>query len=544
MKNILRSLYVVPVAGLLLLGSCAKKIDEAYINPNATVRVPVETLLPNIIANMAVSHTANGTLYGTQNDGLYVGRYANFWATNTALNQYDRMAGATGASDILGSVWAMHYYGMGQNLNRMIEWGIEEEKWDYVGVGYAIRAWSWMVLTDTYGEVILKEAFNTSQLTFSYDTQEEVYEEVKRLAHVALSYLERTDGNVSQANLALGDAYGNQGDVEKWKKFAYGVLAKTFNRYSNKTDYKPDSVIHYAGMAMTTNAQNTNITWSNAQGTGTYSYYSPFRGNVGTLRQTKFVADLMSGLNSGVPTAMIDPRAYYIIRENPAGVFTGPRLTKGADGLTDATGPANFWGGVYTSTTATTTDANARYIFKNAPIWPVMTAAEMKFLRAEAYYHKGDKGNARTAYLEGINLNFDQLISDYEVSVPVANRITPVSRAAYLASPAVTPPVPADLTLSQIMLQKYIAMYGWGMFETWVDLRRYNYNVDLDNGLPVYRDFVPPTGAELWPDNQGELVYRARPRYNSEYLYNVSELERIGAIALNYHTKKVWFSLP
>jgi hypothetical protein len=37
-------------------------------------------------------------------------------------------------------------------------------------------------------------------------------------------------------------------------------------------------------------------------------------------------------------------------------------------------------------------------------------------------------------------------------------------------------------------------------------------------------------------------VYRARPRYNSEYLYNVAELDRIGALALDYHTKEMWFS--
>lgn len=544
MKHIFRKIFIVPVLGVIALSSCDKKIDEAYLNPNATVRVPIESLLPNIIANMAISHTAAGTLYGPQNDGLYVGRYVNYWATNTTNNQYDRMAGATGASDILGSIWAMHYYGMGQNLNKMIEWGIEEEKWDYVGVGYAIRAWSWLMLTDSYGDVILKEAFNTSQLVFNYDEQEEVYEEVKRLAHIALSYLERTDGNVSQANLAIGDAYGNEGDVEKWKKFAYAVLARTFHRYANKPGYQPDSVITYSNLAMKTNDQNTDITWSNAGGTGTYSFYSPFRGNVGTLRQTKFIADLMSGLNTAIPLDENDPRAPYIIRENSTGEYKGIRLTKGADGLTATTGPSNFWGGAFTSTAATATDDNARYIFTNKPLWPVATAAEMAFLRAEAYYIKGEKQNAKTAYLEGINLNFDQLIAHYEDHVPAGLRITQASRDNYFADTDVNPAA-NDLTLSQIMLQKYIAMYGWGMFETWVDIRRYHYtDIDPATGGQVYRDLVPPTGSELWPDNNGKLVYRQRPRYNSEYLYNRAELDRIGALQLDYHTKEPWFAQP
>ena len=88
-------------------------------------------------------------------------------------------------------------------------------------------------------------------------------------------------------------------------------------------------------------------------------------------------------------------------------------------------------------------------------------------------------------------------------------------------------------------------MYGWGVIETWVDLRRFHYT-DLDpaNGLQVYRDFAPPSGTDLFPDNFGRLVYRARPRYNSEYLYNVAELNRLSAFALDYHTKECWFSKP
>jgi hypothetical protein len=91
------------------------------------------------------------------------------------------------------------------------------------------------------------------------------------------------------------------------------------------------------------------------------------------------------------------------------------------------------------------------------------------------------------------------------------------------------------------MLQKYIALYGYGILETWVDMRRYHYT-DQENGVQVYADFVPPSGIDLFVNNNNKLVYRARPRFNSEYLYNVKELERIGAIALDYHTKEQWFS--
>jgi len=104
-------------------------------------------------------------------------------------------------------------------------------------------------------------------------------------------------------------------------------------------------------------------------------------------------------------------------------------------------------------------------------------------MKAEAYQRKGDNAKARQAYIGGISLSFDMLTGtpDYHNSVPVAMQITPATKAAYLANAIV---VPATITRSHIMLQKYIAMYGWGLVETWVDMRRYHYT-DQANGEMV-----------------------------------------------------------
>ncbi len=526
---------------LFLINSCEKKIDEAFTNPNATVRVPVETLLPGIIGNFVGSASAAGSAYGTANDGLYVGRYVQFWATNGAGNQYDQMGGATGASDVLGSVWAMHYYGMGQNLNRMIDWSIEEKKWDYAGVGYAIRAWSWLMLTESYGEVIMTESYNTSQLVFNYNEQPQVYDTVRIIARLALEYLDKTGDGVSQANLALGDQYFYNGDVAKWKKFVYAVLARSYHHLSNKTSYNADSVIKYATLSILTNADNATAKFANSGITGTANFYGPLRNNVGTLRQSAFMANLQNGLNSRFP-GVPDPRAWYLLRENPTNTIRGINPNKGASGLPPTDQPLNFWGGLFSTATAPTSDANCRYIFKNAAPFPVITASEIKFMLAEAYYRKGLKTDALNAYRDGISLNFDLLVSDYNSGVPVAQQITSAKKAAYLANPVIVP-LAADLRLSHIMLQKYIALYGHGIHETWTDMRRFHYT-DVEAGTTgqVYADFAVPTGIDLYINNSDKLVYRARPRYNSEYLYNVSELTRIGALALDYHTKEQWFT--
>jgi len=545
-NNILYKLILPAAISALTFSSCTKKIDDAFANPNALTKQPVEELLPGVISNMAIQHSANGTLYGPQNDGLYFGRYVQFWATNGVGNQYDQMGdNFINRSDILGSIWAMHYYGMGANISRIIEWGTEEKKWDYVGVAQAVRAWGWMTLTDVHDDVILREAFRPEQLVFKYDPQPDVYEEVKRLCHEALANLSKTGDGMNPANLARSDRYGNGGDLNRWKKFTYGVLARPFHRVTNKSIYQPDSVIYYANLAMQANNENTNITWSNAGGTGTYSYWSPYRGNIGVLRQSKFIADLMSGINTQFPTNSVDPRAPYIIRENPLGTYKGIRPNKGSDLLTDVNErPDNFWGGAFSITAAPGNDDACRYIFKNAPLFPIMTAAEIQFVKAEAMLRKRDRSGALVAYKKGIELNIAELRANYETSVPTALRMNDTQRDAFLNNPTIVPSA-ANLTLSHIMMQKFIAMYGWGVTEVWVDMRRYNYT-DLDpaTGLQVYREFAPPTGIDLYTNNFGKRIYRVRPRYNSEYLYNVDELNRLGAFAPDYITKECWFSKP
>jgi hypothetical protein len=532
--------HLTAVAILLVLTGCEKKIDEAFANPNASVRVPVETLLPGIIGNFVGSSAAAGSAYGTANDGLYVGRYVQFWGTNSAGNQYDQMGGATGASDILGSVWAMHYFGMGENLNKMVQWGIEEEKWDYAGVGYAIRAWSWLQLTNMHGEVILKEAFRPDQLVFKYDNQEEVYDSVRAIAHRAIAYLEKTGGQASQANLAKGDAYFYNGDVNKWKKFAYTVLARSFSHLSNKSTYNADSVIRYAQLGINTNTDNATAKFANTGITGTSNFYGPYRNNVGTLRQSEYIANLMNGLNSRFSGAA-DPRAWYMLRENTNKTIRGIKLNKGSSGLVANDQPQSFWGQPFGTATAPTTDAASRYIFKNGAPFPIITASENKFILAEAYLRKGDANAARTAYIDGISLNIDMLNADFKTDVPADKQITPAMKAAFLANTTIVPDA-SSLTLSHIMLQKYIALYGFGMMETWVDMRRFHY-VDQDpKGGQVYADLVLPIGIDLFINNSGKYTYRARPRFNSEYLYNVAELTRLGALALDYNTKEQWFS--
>jgi len=555
-NKIIKSIFFSGVVLALTTISCSKKIDDAYLNPNAPVIVSIEDILPGVVGCFTAFNSAAGTNYGVQIDDVLLGRYVQYWGSTTNGENYGMMGGTIG-SDNTGGIWAAAYYGMGQNVNRIIEWGIEQEKWDYVGVAYAIRAWSWLELTNQYGEAILKEAFNTSLSQFHYDTQPEFYDSCRAICHRALSFLNRTGGNMNPTNLAKSDEYFNGGNLDKWKKFVYGILARSYIDLSNKTNFvssgMADSAIKYANLSCKTNADNIMATFSGANSSnGFNSYFGPTRSNMGTVRQGGYIANLMSGNNTDAFEGVTDPRVWYMLSENANGTFKGVTpwlgVTEYLSGTTPtANYPKNFWRHP-TQTSTTGTDDSARYVWGNRGPWPMMTASEMQFTLAEAAYRKGDKATALAAYTNAISLNFDMLTTTYSFKIPAGRAITAASKAAYLANPAVVPASEAGLTMTRIMLQKYIALFGWGTHQTWTDMRKFHYTaIDPATTKQVYAGFTPPPTSPinyLTSTNNGKWVYRCRPRYNSEYLYNIPELTRLGALNSDYITYECWFSIP
>src|SRR5204862_1948624 len=208
----------------------------------------------------------------------------------------------------------------------------------------------------------------------------------------------------------------------------------------------------------------------------------------------------------------------------------------GFGALTTSQRPNNFFG--YSGTGGL--GLPARYIFSDRSKIPMMTYAELQFIKAEAALRAGNAAASWTAYKNGITAHFDFVNArnrdDNQSPLP----ITAAERDSFLANPAIVPPV-GSLTLSHIMSQKLIALWGWGHNELWMDMRRYHYT-DPVSGIEVFRGFTPPTN--VYADNQGKLVQRIRPRYNSEYVWNQEGLSAIGALAGDYHTTPLWITQP
>lgn len=269
--------------------------------------------------------------------------------------------------------------------------------------------------------------------------------------------------------------------------------------------------------------------------------------------------------------------------------FIGSSFT----GTVGPTGTApNFYGRYVTVNS--TYDGIGRWLYRDNAPYILMTAAELQFCLAETQWKKGNKAAAFEAFKNAVSLDIQFTakyldpgsyvkVNEGEAEVvgggkPGGDKITKALynelANEYLDGPYVAGLSLSDFSLSHIMMQKYVALFPWGAHEAWVDLRKYHYDIDYsgeypseDNGWTkttitqkwdsadnkVFKGFyLAPAQVEnrrgtYNVNNFGSPCYRVRPRYNSEYMWNVPSLEELKPIsgtAVNYHTSIPWFAYP
>ncbi len=514
---------ILLIATILASTGCKKWLDVNK-NPNA----------PDVVApNLYLGPMMTSFVFSQQIDGRYTGKYAQFWSQNTSNDTWDRHGYLFTTADYAAEQWRTVYWLMGYNLIDMMTLSEQQQRWDLLGIGYVLKAWGWLNLTTFHGELIIKQAFDTSLKTFDYDSQEVVYDEIIRLLNLAIDNLKKTDGKVDAAFIGTADNVYN-GNREKWLKLAYGLKAMALNHLSNKTGkYKPDEVITAVDNSFTSNADDAKFKFSGVAN-GSKSYLSPDRDNFTLVRHTNFFLNLLNGNQNGGVT---DPRLSRLIFKSTDGAYYGINPTYGTTGLTANQIPKTIWG-----TTASGIDLPGNYVFNAKSSFPLVTYAQLQFVKAEAAFLKGDKTTALDAYKKGIAAHIDFVnTANAESANPGVTQISATEKNDFLASAAV-PTNPNNLKLGDIMTQKYIAQWGWAFNEAWTDLRRYHYT-DLEPGSTtdeVFRGFAIPEASKLFEANEGNPVYRVRPRYNSEWIWNLESLKKLGGDKLSYHTKIMW----
>lgn len=528
MKKPMRYVRGLVLAGALALPvtSCQEFLDVNN-NPNGPNAVSAQLYLAPMIHWMFTA-----PLY----DGRFISRYTQmfFLCCSNPASTWDRM-GYDPTSDNGGQHWRDVYWSLGQNLVDMINDAEKNQRWDLAGVGYFMKAWGWLTVTDTHGELIIKQAFDQTRYYFDYDTQEYAYSEVLRLLNQAITNLKRTDGLVDATTWRQYDKVYN-GDRAKWLKAAYGLKAIALNHFSAKSTYSPTAVIANVDSSFASNADDMLLQFPSSQPNDDRNFWGPTRGNLPSYRQGLFAINLVNGTNTN---GVVDPRMSRMFAPSPDSQYRGYSVDATSTITPTTAAPMNFWG--YTTTPAA--GSPTRYIFDDKTRMPLITYAELQFVKAEAALRSGDKATALTAYKNGVGSHIDFVNARNLDNGQSPKQITATEKSTFLADANIVPATAAGLTLTHIMTQKYIALWGWGFDEAWMDMRRFHYT-DLDpaTGKQVYPGFAFPTN--LYTDNGGKPAYRIRPRYNSEYVWNIATLTALGATAADFHTKQIWIINP
>ncbi len=250
----------------------------------------------------------------------------------------------------------------------------------------------------------------------------------------------------------------------------------------------------------------------------------------------------------------------------------------------------------YGATTAR--NGQGRWLYRNEAPYILTTYAELMFNVAEAHWTVGKKAEAFEAWKTAVaadmeftakylvagsvNVQNEKLASGKygDVTFHIGDKITKAqfnaAAAEYLAGPFVGGLSMDEFSLSHIMMQKFVALYPWGATEAWVDQRKYHYDIAYDktmgDGVPgsgngwdinhvdqkmdtdptkVYKGYyiyaASLRGYKFNEKNNGSPCYRIRPRFNSEYMWNVPSLETLKPIsgtAENYQCSMPWFCYP
>ncbi|MGN6247881.1 MAG: SusD/RagB family nutrient-binding outer membrane lipoprotein [Ginsengibacter sp.] len=617
-----KTIYLIISLFILTSLGCKKYLD---VNHNVDAPDHVEGYL--YLANITQQYTS---IYW---DIRAIGPMTQMMGTTSYTNFADMYYFP--GSDAAGEIWKMAYWNQGMNLENMINQSMGAEDWTLAGIGYAIKAFSWDEMTKVYGELPMKEAFVPGKLAFDYDYQDSIYTQVRDWAHKAIDLLQKDDPHDYGTKISSND-YIYHGDKSKWIKFAYAVIVRNLSSLSNKSnfvsDYAPelidaakksfqtsddDATVEIAGGSQAAPYSAYNNFWGTARGNLSLSYFQhEYAVQVFTGRVPEYDQSTGNKIPSGndsdpynpyelAPNQIItdtlvnemghyDPRVAvklattsdpdYVNIDNADSVkayqYYGGSFTSRNGSI--GTAPS-FYGRNYASSySGATNDGIGRWLYRDNAPYILTTCAEIKFCLAEAYWKTGDKEAAFEAFKDGVKADMDftakYIYPGTKGSPTGGDKITKdlfLSLAAqYEAGPFVAQLPMADFSLSNIMMQKWVALYPWGAPEAWVDERKYHYDINYTGDFPSEGNgFTTTTVDQKWDtdptkvykglyllpaqvdgrrgaynqNNDGSPSYRIRPRYNSEYMWNLAALKSLQPIpgtADNYHTSIPWFAYP
>jgi len=479
----------------LIFTSC-----EKFLDVNQDVNNPAESmpnfLLPPVLANLSVSHFDHGECnsYFTQQVATLRGydKYKDRWDYVDA----NRIA-----------QWRRHYHDVSVNALNIINSANLEGSKNYEAIGRICFVISFQQATDIFGDMPYEQAFQGNPSP-KYDSQEFIYG--KLLEEIDLALQNIADINpetVRKCTSAQDILYG--GDMLKWKQLALAVKARLLLHLTPNVNQDYQTVINAvnealngwydAGYDYSKYDNETEVLQKNQWGPSQSDPGWDYANNILDVSAPSEFS-LLQVLKYDITTdSVTDPRQPLLMK---------PRFNNGTKNVYLYVVPTE--GKDATKLDAQYPDLYGSYVTQDRAVQLWFTEEELHFIKAEAAFNAGDKSTAFQSFQAGIRANMKR------AGVLTADAET------FLTGTTV-PHNATELTLSHIMMQKYLAL--WLQGEVWADMRRYNYDSEIYKGLKRPRYLVYYWDA----NNPNEWIERLPYDTETEELYNKPTLEVLGA---------------
>jgi hypothetical protein len=474
MKYMKKIQKIIPGVFLIatLFSSCTKDFEALNQNPNSPVVVPAINVFTNTEVN-AISRQMGGWIQHT-----YLGVWSQQWCKVQYIDE-DRYQ----PRDMSGEFNASFTSEL-KNLSIVITKGTEEGNESLVAAAKILRAYSFMYITDIWGDIPYSEAIQgfmeDGKLKPVYDSQASIYADL-------LVQLEEANVTLGGASLNFGSGdviYG--GDPALWRKLANSLKLRILNRAAGT----PWSFTYNmaGGTQVTTTPGAAAMTGADAQIAtilGSPSTYPIFESNddnamlyfPGAPYKNPIYNTLYTRTDQGISETMVewlqarnDPRIHIYAQPTPNSVDTPPLKYVGFQngrGITSALFPTISLLGTKIAYTET------------APLY-MLCYDEVQFIKAEHYKRVGNDGSAQTAYEDGIVASMERWGlsdgSDVNATWGKANSFTtgdayPVDFAAYLADPKVAWGGTDAHKFQLICEQRWAGEFGQGV-QAYCEIRR------------------------------------------------------------------------
>ena len=494
---------------LVSLSGCDQGFDDVNTN-----KVNPTSLASPLVLNKAIINSTYLDGFGTlgmltYNFGI-VQQIITPYGSSLSGGNYDQNNNAN-----TPLVWTNFY----RNVLKQLVAVLEQSKADPLQINTynAARIWkayAFMVLTDTYGDVPYTEAgqgYTTEIITPKYDPQQAIYKDILKELDEASAALTTT-----QAPVTTDILYG--GDVAKWKKLGYSLMLRAAMRHSKIEPTTAETYVKkaVAGGVFQANADNSVIRhtaiWNNY-----IANHLAAREKTNFYLAAPFVNYLKENNDPRLPIFAVRYVGAKGGQEQVAARATSdPKVQIGMPmGYNDVTintvltqnNVASLWD---------FTQVNLGTVLKlDAPEFHV-TYAQTQLLLAEAAQRGWTTGSAADYYTKGVRANLEQMAS-YGATIPEA------SIKAYLDAQ----PFVAGKALEQINTQYWVASFLDGT-EAFANFRR--------SGFPALKK-NPYPGSEV----KGDFIRRL-PYPDSEIVVNSGNLnEAIKRQGPNTLDTRVWW---